>query len=541
MKLKKQSKLFTILESVDIYGMPFLIRYKNRSKYSSTLGIILSLISIIIIFSLFFYNFFELINHSTFTILNYAEKVKEHSINLTNIPVMFGLVDINIKPLEIKPEFFNINVWSKNLIPINETHINIILNRIELEYCNESIYQYDYPEMKNYDLSKYLCIKPNQNLRIKGRYGDSINGFNSIEVYFNLCINEECLNKTNNLKDLKNILYGSYLSIHYLYKFIDHYNYKEPLIQNFRSEHFEITPFALKKFLYYFSSLTYISNDGILFNKQKNYTSFMFDHLHLDFVGRNNSDSLITDNNKLYSKLMEIVFSCTDYPINYSRTYMKLTDIFSKIGGFIDFIFMVFNTITTYFSRKNLVVDISNNLVCSKCIKAFTKGYYYDNINNISKFINMKKLNKNYDFGNNDISNSEIRKIPLSLNSFKSYNLNDKKKIYKDKYLISNYLHLNNNYLQNSKFKCYLKRNNYILYSQTLKVSYFDYFIPYCCLKKYKKYDLLCAYTNMMNSYLSLEEILPSIERISRLYREDKNNDAILKTKYNNIFSYQEN
>ncbi len=63
--------------------------------------------------------------------------------------------------------------------------------------------------------------------------------------------------------------------------------------------------------------------------------------------------------------------------------------------------------------------------------------------------------------------------------------------------------------------------------------------IPYFCLKKFKKYDLLCAYTNIMYSYLSLEEILPSIERIGRLYRENKDNELIQKTKMNNVFSYK--
>ena len=353
--LEKESLIFNILKSINIYGMPFSIRYKNKSTYISTLGIILSIITILSITSLFLYYFIELIYHTNFTILSNNDKSKEYSINLSNIPIMVGLMNTNATLLELNKEYLSISAWRSSLISNNNSNGYISFKRLELEYCNESIYQNEYPEMKNYDLSKYLCLKPNQNLEINGRYGDSINGFNDIDFSINICITDECLNKTNNLKDLENILYGSYFSIHYLSQSIDHYNYKEPLINNFRSENFEVTPFAHKKFIYFYSSMTYISKNGILFDNNKNYTSFMFDHLHLDFVGRNNSDSIMVYDNNEYSTMIDIIFSCADYPIIFCRTYLKLTDIFSNIGGLIDFLFIVCNSITIYFSRKNFV------------------------------------------------------------------------------------------------------------------------------------------------------------------------------------------
>ena len=43
-----------------------------------------------------------------------------------------------------------------------------------------------------------------------------------------------------------------------------------------------------------------------------------------------------------------------------------------------------------------------------------------------------------------------------------------------------------------------------------------------------------------MYSYLSLEEILPTIEKISKLLK-DKNNESFFKSKTNNIFTYRKN
>ena len=528
MVVKKESILFKILKSINIYGMPFSIKYKNNTTYISILGILLSLITIIIISILLLYYFLELIKHSTFTVLNNNDKNKEISINLSNIPIMLGLININATLLEINKEYLSISIFKRTLIPINKSDGHLTLKRLELEYCNESIYKNEYPEMKKYDLSKLLCIKPNQSLEIKGRYGDSINGFKTIDIFLNIC--EECLNKTNNLKELENYSYDSYFSIHYLSNIIDHYNYKEPLIQNFRSENFEINPLIHKKFLYYFSSLSYISDNGYLFNVQKKYNSLIFDYLNFDFIERNNS--MIYDN-KIYSSIIQIIFSCSEYRITYNRTYLKITDIFSKIGGLIDFIFIVFNTINSYFSKKNFVVDIANNLICNKCISACTK-YHNNGIYNISKFTNKDTIHNKSDF-----RNSENQKFPLNLTSFKS-NFNDKmKKNTNKKYLTSNNLDFNDSYLKNSKLKQFLKTNIYNLGPQKLNITIFEYVIPYCFLQKFKKYNLLYIYKKLINSYLSLEEILPSIERISRLYREDKNNQLLSKTKYNNVFSYK--
>ncbi len=81
------------------------------------------------------------------------------------------------------------------------------------------------------------------------------------------------------------------------------------------------------------------------------------------------------------------------------------------------------------------------------------------------------------------------------------------------------------------------KKNVY----QKLKISsFFDYLLPYTCLRKFKQYDLLCTYTDIMYYYLSLEEILPSIEKISRIFKEKKD-DLFFKSKNEPIFTYREN
>ena len=382
--------------------------------------------------------------------------------------------------------------------------------------------------MKRYDLSKYLCIKPNQNLKIKGRYGDTINVYNSINIYFSVCITEDCLKK-NDINELTKILYNSYLSMNYLYDTINHYNYSSPFNKIFRNEVFQISPIVFKKFIYYFSSMKYISDNGILFIKEKKYKSFTFDHLYLDFVGRNNSDSTTIYDNKKFSKIIQISLSCADYSIVYNRNYLKITEIFSNIGGLIDFIFIVCNAITIYFSRKSLIADISNNLV-------FNGDNKNENERKISKFVIFNDSSK-INFGNTsnkELIYSENRKFNINVNDIKHIP-NNEQIINNKKQVITKHDLLNNN---NSFYIKYLKNSNLKnLHSQKLKISFLDYFLPYFILKKYKNYELLCVYHNIMHSYLSLEQLLPSIERCRKLFQSG--NPFLTKINENNIFSFR--
>ena len=79
----------------------------------------------------------------------------------------------------------------------------------------------------------------------------------------------------------------------------------------------------------------------------------------------------------------------------------------------------------------------------------------------------------------------------------------------------------------------YFKKNT-ILKNQIIQISLLDYILPYFCLKKYKKYNLLIIFTEIMKKYFSIEEIIPIIERLSRYYKEAQPNLNFS----NNIFDF---
>ena len=537
MEKEKISKKKCCLNSIDIYGTPFSLYYKKRSTYRSTLGTILSVVSILYIIDFSLYLFVQLMKKNSFSILISNNSKSSNSINLSNIPIMIGLIDSNSSFIEMVQQYYNITVFIKTVRPITNSDTYINFKRIELELCNESIYVNQYPQMKKYyDLSKYLCIKPNQNIIINGRYGDSINEYNSLNIYF-LIYNDFTNENIEKQNEANKLLYNSFLSIHYLYNIIDHYNYTNPLSKKFRNENFQISPFVFKKFLYYFSNLTYISSQGMFSNSQIQYSSFLFDHLYLDFVENNNNNTKIKINELEYNKILEISLTCADYPIIYKRIYVVFTEIFSEIGGCIDFIYIICNIITKYFSKKSLIVDITDNLIYKKTINDYNQN---QKLNNASKLLKQETLAKPlFDFTSQFINIEKKLKIDLNsknkLNNIKNDNNlenNNSKSIQNNNENLIN----TPNRLRNTKFLKVINQRKISQYPQKLRISLIDYILPYFYLKKYKVYGLLCVYTDIMKSYLSLEEYFPTMERMSKLLKYD--HDILYKTNTNNIFTY---
>ena len=526
MEKKKQNKKFSIydiLNPIDIYGLHFPLRYKKQSSYTSNLGIIFSIISFIILIIYSSICFLQLFYRKSFTILTENDNSIVNFINLSDIPFMFGLKSIK----SLKEEFpflldypYKISIWRNNYLTSNE----IIYEQLELENCNNSIYLKKYFEMSYFNLSNYVCIKPNQNVTIYGRYADLLNGFQSIDIYFSKCIDETCTIKSDISLD------DYFFSMIYLSNIIDHQNYSQPILKQFRSENFFIDTSILKKFLYYFTPLNYESNNGIIFNTIKKYISFKFDFFIFDTINNNLNASQILINGKKYSHILEISITCNDFPLKISRNYLKLFDVCSIIGGCIDFTTLISNFIVTYFSKKSFCIDFTNSFVNKKYVDA-NLGKFNLHCENGVCFITKNK--KNYNTNINQMNKSSISKINLNgNNNIINNNIPFKENKSPTFDYVSQYQQENLN-LNNPMLQKYFKKNT-IFKNQVIQISLFDYIIPYFCLKKYKKYNLLIIFTEIMKKYFSIEEIVPIIERLSRFFKEDKPN---LKFS-NNIFDF---
>ncbi len=184
-----------------------------------------------------------------------------------------------------------------------------------------------------------------------------------------------------------------------------------------------------------------------------------------------------------------------------TRKYLNFYEMCSKIGGIFGFFIGIFNFIAQYFSRKSLVVDFVNKLIFSN----------YNNRNNI---------HSSYFFNKNNKKNSKKMKTECRSNKniSKMTNTNSQnERLYNSHFPIKKI-----NYVFKYKFK---------LDGQKYQISLLNYLLPFFYLKKKKKYRMLYMYSNIIDTFLSLEEILPIIERMSKYFKEKKN-----KTNFDNNF-----
>ena len=118
--LKIQSDTF--LRSINIYGLPFNLHYRNSQKYSTVSGIILSLVTYMIVIVIILMYSLELFHRTGFNVmLNYSPIIKKTSINLAKIPFMIGFVN-----------------WSRTHQILNSSYLSLTFDRnVHNTFINE--------------------------------------------------------------------------------------------------------------------------------------------------------------------------------------------------------------------------------------------------------------------------------------------------------------------------------------------------------------------------------------------------------------------
>ena len=161
-----------------------------------------------------------------------------------------------------------------------------------------------------------------------------------------------------------------------------------------------------------------------------------------------------------------------------------------------------------------MIVDITNKIIIK------------DN-NNIPKI--------NIPFTKNNFINSSKKNPNISSSRFKLVNENKKSLTIYGTKINSGFI--NHSYIEKSK-KIKVNKQGNIKKKKTIKIfenqntkkfqiSYFHYLFPLSSL--FKKYDNLNHYANLLYKYMSIETIIPLIERLSKMNSNQKNKD---KTNY---------
>ena len=484
-------------QTINIYGLPFPLRYKKSEKYTTFSGIFLTILTfIIVIFIVIMYSL-DLINHTGFNLMtNYTPMKKKTLFDFSKTPFMIGFVNWERTHQSLNSSYLSLT-FDRNIhnIFINEKGIyemKRISNSIILEICDPKIHYIGSNNfMYDFDYKKFLCPLPGQNLSFGGRYGDNINGYDILEIHLNKCDNSSNNNSIicENEENINNYINNSYLEIIYFTEITEHNNYANPIIKYVRNELYIIAKGSTKRYYHYFINGEYISDNGIFFKNYYFYKFFESDYTRLDFVREEDQEYYPS------SALLEVVLTCTDKKKVFKRTYVKIQDVMRNIGGFVDLIYLIFQFICTYLSKKRMLLDIINNIILEE--------KYEKTINRKNTSIN----NLNLEHSSNMMKKNE-ENFPIKSKTFKNNNP------------------MINNFYELKHTKTSLVYNNEP-YKKYFKLKLLDYLLPIKILGKFKKYNWLFFYQNLYSQFMSIEVILPIIERLTKV-----NLEVVKRTNY---------
>ena len=523
MNKKLKTKFY---QTIDLYGLSIPLRYNQRIKFNTLCGSILSIITILIIISILINFTISILNHKNFSIIqNTIQITKKNIINFSKIPLLIGFINDGGRPLKIDETYLEIILDKNDHYPEKDENgimkLKRISKRIKLEYCDLNKHFGNDKNIinliKDYEYQNYLCPIPNQNLRIGGRWGDSVHGYDMLEFHIIKCENNSINNNCKNELEMKKFFKNSYMSIIYLSQALNHHNVKHPINYNFRSEVFLIVNEHVKRYYYYFLPGEYLSDDGFFFVNKKKYDFYDYETTIIDFVDE--------EDQSYYSKntLIEVAFSCTDRFIQIERNYQKFQDCFGNIGIYIRIIITIFQYISNYFSEKIFLIDVINNIFPPENEK---KGKINNTNNKNYNFkvnkLRFKKKDSNID---NNYNSNHIIISNCNYNNPDFINTNASKmknNILTTGVIVNNY---KNTHIDSSNFNTNNSPNSFLINLENrgkIKLTFFEYICPFYLIEKSKKYKTILFYKHFIYNDISIEIIIPLIERISKIKNINK-------------------
>jgi hypothetical protein len=509
------------LRNCDFLNIPMSLSYRNDIFYATYVGAFLTIFGFIIISVISFYEIKELYSKSSFTIISNQYTELSQKLDFAKTPILFQLTNSKGKVIERDEKLFEfkaIDIESYTS-PTNSSRKKLINTPLELVTCDK-VYRNDIDYLSHLNLSRYICIKPGQNLTAYGLLGDSNNGFKGFRIYINRCSGSDCYDSSKINSKFKNAKFVvTYLSLETNIYSLDGNHLKYQLF----SQTLSLSTNLLKKFIFTFNIGRFFLYNNIVFKKR---TQFDFITLNSQLIDVDLDPTSTLSNDE--DTIAYISFHYSGNVIEISKEVQRLFDTIAIIGNTFNIVLTVFKIINNYYSNKVLFVDIFRNIFFSKDIHFNIRD---NNVNIIHPFKNCQNftINKKHyldksdeiDFNNdNNNNNCNLNKINVLQKSNKNSNkiIPNEKEYEFDK---------NNNKISHHKKKSHQFKINEECKFFHKKIVYY-YFIPYCILKKIRTFNAIGLIKDKICSYFS-------IEKISELIKFKENMEIMEKEKKNKM------
>lgn len=487
------------LRRCDFLNMPASLSYKNEYLYSTNVGAILTIFLFFVFMFITLYEIILLCQKSSFTLISNQYTDLSQKIDFSQTPFLFELTN-DYGQLVNDNKLISIEAYDTEMSIINENGISkkkFTNTKLELENCDKILTNKS--EYSGLDLSRYICVKPGQNLTGFGLVGDINYPFKGIRIYINKCKGPDCYNTSEIIKRINNCKFiVTYLSLSSNMFYLNNEKIKYQLY----SKYFSLSTNVLKKIIFtYDIGKFYLYNDIALGNEiSLNY--ILGNDYTIDF----DLDPTSTIQNNEYT-IASISFNYGGRIIETRKKVQTIFETLTTIGNLFNIFLTIFKVINNYYANKILFFDIFRTLFLEK------NNVNFNNKNNIHININANKnCNKsiNLDLSNEVYANDNINKNI----SIKSKTIN--------KNLIT--IARKNSKLEKPKIYNKLQRN----FTKTKLIYY--YVFPLWVIKRFKALkniclikDIICGYFSIekFNELIKFKELVEAESKKSKLYNTE--------------------
>ena len=341
----------------NIYSRRIGLYFNNKEKISTCFGLILTSIYILSSISLFIFYMVNIVRREQINVYDtkvYSQDIPIFEVNQNIIYFAFGLEDKSAN------RFVDETIYFPKILYFNRTKVNGDFQnteRRELEYeiCNVDNFGEEYKNLFIKDeLNNSYCLK-NYNLTLTGGNKYDRMSYFRIKLY-------PCLNNSENNNHCKpqeiidQYLKGGYFSIIIKDFGLNPTNYSFPILPKLQYLFTTIDKQIFRDFILYYGINEIQTDVGLLYEDVKIKKYLQFRKEISSFYFRYESEYY--DGKAMIS----IAIRLDDLINIQKRKYTKLPEVFSKIGGCIQFLYTIFTLISEIPNKLIQQIKIINEI-----------------------------------------------------------------------------------------------------------------------------------------------------------------------------------
>lgn len=316
---------------IDLFKTPMSLPYDSQKKVSSFFSSLISL-GLIIFLLIFFFQSDIFVKQNPISSVQSipTQKRPKLDFNQENMTIALGLTDYENNIVE-DPSVFNLTLYAYGYKGSGQE--TLYEENRTLVKCKEEFFPKNHEDFSKLRMSQFLCLEKND-FTLEGYWDEDIVKYIDITLY-------KCLNETSNGNSCKSdeeiheFFKDKYLAIFFSDNKINVNNYESPIQNIYKTRFFLMDPRISKKITFYFKSVEFNNDDGMIFSNGKSIFSFLFGNFEVDYVSENAEwigTILLYSSSEIYT---------------VKRRFQKIQEVIANLGGLANALFLMGFLLTT--------------------------------------------------------------------------------------------------------------------------------------------------------------------------------------------------